>query len=150
MLQSSISWSGVLLLTCYEPVRFLGFMSRPLLARPRWNPRPRRAAPDPAAPQGPGSSPRSRGVVDAQGGPEAGAETREERADPAGARGDGIRLGQLLKLRGIVATGGEAKLLIASAGVRVNGEVDVRRGRRLRAGDRVEGEGWGLTVGEGA
>ena len=52
-------------------------------------------------------------------------------------RGEMIRLGELLKLAGVVATGGEAKLLLASGEVLVNGEPDSRRGRQLRAGDEV-------------
>jgi ribosome-associated protein len=52
-------------------------------------------------------------------------------------RGDVIRLGELLKLAGVVATGGEAKHLLASTEVLVNGEADNRRGRQLHAGDEV-------------
>jgi ribosome-associated protein len=52
-------------------------------------------------------------------------------------RGDMIRLGELLKLAGIVGTGGEAKHLLASTEVRVNGEPENRRGRQLRSGDEV-------------
>lgn len=48
-----------------------------------------------------------------------------------------IRLGQLLKASGLVATGGEAKMLLADEQVRVNGEVETRRGRQLRPGDVV-------------
>jgi ribosome-associated protein len=52
-------------------------------------------------------------------------------------RGEMIRLGELLKLAGVVGTGGEAKLLLASEEVRVNGEPESRRGRQLHAGDEV-------------
>ena len=52
-------------------------------------------------------------------------------------RGDMIRLGELLKLAGIVGTGGEAKHLLASTEVRVNGELENRRGRQLCSGDEV-------------
>ena len=52
-------------------------------------------------------------------------------------RGEVIRLGELLKLAGVVGTGGEAKLLLASEEVRVNGEPESRRGRQLRGGDEV-------------
>ena len=52
-------------------------------------------------------------------------------------RGEMIRLGELLKLAGVVGTGGEAKLLLASVEVRVNGEPETRRGRQLHAGDEV-------------
>ncbi|MFC7531031.1 RNA-binding S4 domain-containing protein [Actinoplanes sp. GCM10030250] len=52
--------------------------------------------------------------------------------------GDMIRLGQFLKLADLIETGGEAKIVIASGDVTVNGEVDMRRGRQLHAGDVVE------------
>jgi ribosome-associated protein len=48
-----------------------------------------------------------------------------------------IRLGQFLKLAGLVATGGEAKRLIQEGRVLVNGEVEARRKRQLHAGDEV-------------
>jgi ribosome-associated protein len=53
-------------------------------------------------------------------------------------RGEMIRLGQLLKLAGVTEGGGEAKELLAEGAVRVNGEIESRRGRQLRAGDLVE------------
>jgi ribosome-associated protein len=52
-------------------------------------------------------------------------------------RGDMIRLGELLKLAGVVDSGGEAKALLASTEVLVNGEPDNRRGRQLHPGDEV-------------
>ena len=52
-------------------------------------------------------------------------------------RGEMIRLGNLLKLAGIAATGGEAKALLAEQLVLVNGEPENRRGRQLHAGDEV-------------
>ncbi len=48
-----------------------------------------------------------------------------------------IKLDQFLKLADIVQSGGEAKHLIRSGGVTVNGEPEIRRGRKLRAGDVV-------------
>ena len=48
-----------------------------------------------------------------------------------------IRLGQFLKLANLVETGAEAKPLIAGGAVRVNGEVETRRGRQLVLGDVV-------------
>lgn len=48
-----------------------------------------------------------------------------------------IRLDQFLKLANLVDSGGEAKILIQDGEVQVNGEVEVRRGRKLQAGDRV-------------
>jgi ribosome-associated protein len=49
-----------------------------------------------------------------------------------------IRLGQLLKLAGLAESGGHARELITDGAVRVNGEVDVRRGRQLHRGDLVQ------------
>jgi ribosome-associated protein len=48
-----------------------------------------------------------------------------------------ITLGQFLKLAGLAATGGEAKYLVLSGKVEVNGEVEVRRGRHLAFGDSI-------------
>jgi ribosome-associated protein len=50
----------------------------------------------------------------------------------------GTTLGQALKASNLVQSGGEAKVLVQSGEVLVNGEVETRRGRRLRAGDVVE------------
>ncbi len=53
----------------------------------------------------------------------------------------GIRLGQLLKLVGLAESGGAARGLLGAGDVRVNGEVETRRGRQLAAGDVVEAAG---------
>jgi ribosome-associated protein len=60
---------------------------------------------------------------------------------------DMIRLGQFLKLADLIETGGEAKILISSGDVTVNGEVDTRRGRQLRQGDVVAVRGKSARVG---
>jgi ribosome-associated protein len=52
-------------------------------------------------------------------------------------RGDMIRLGQLLKLSGLSGSGSDARELVLSNGVTVNGETEVRRGRQLHRGDVV-------------
>ena len=52
-------------------------------------------------------------------------------------RGETIRLGQLLKLAGIVGGGGEVRRFLAEATVLVNGEPEARRGRQLHPGDTV-------------
>ncbi|HET6241445.1 MAG TPA: RNA-binding S4 domain-containing protein [Arthrobacter sp.] len=52
-------------------------------------------------------------------------------------RDEMIRLGQLLKLAGLVEDGVEAAELIKNGLVQVNGEIDDRRGRQLRDGDTV-------------
>ena len=56
-------------------------------------------------------------------------------------RDEYIKLGQALKLAGLVGSGVEAKMLIQDGMVTVNGEVDIRRGRKLYPGDVFELEG---------
>jgi len=58
-----------------------------------------------------------------------------------------IRLDQFLKLSGIAQTGGHAKLLIQEGEVMVNGEVELRRRRKLNAGDVVKVSGQQKSVG---
>ena len=48
-----------------------------------------------------------------------------------------IKLDQFLKWQGIAQTGGEAKIIIKQGMVEVNGEEEIRRGRKLVTGDRV-------------
>lgn len=52
-------------------------------------------------------------------------------------RDEMIRLGQLLKLAGVVEDGGEARAAIEAGEVTVNGTVETRRGRQLHPGDEV-------------
>jgi ribosome-associated protein len=52
-------------------------------------------------------------------------------------QGETIRLGQLLKLAGVVDSGSEVKALLAGQPVHVNGEPETRRGRQLHRGDSV-------------
>jgi ribosome-associated protein len=59
---------------------------------------------------------------------------------------DTIKLDQFLKLADVVQSGGEAKHLIQSGTVQVNGQVETRRGRKLRAGDVVVVDGEELVV----
>lgn len=59
---------------------------------------------------------------------------------------ESIRLGQFVKLANLVDTGGLGKALIADGEVKVNGEVDTRRGRQLRNGDIVEVAGVAARV----
>ena len=59
-----------------------------------------------------------------------------------------IRLDQLLKLRGVATTGGQAKTLVQTGQVKVNGAVDLRRGRKLVAGDVVEALGKKIVIDE--
>ena len=48
-----------------------------------------------------------------------------------------ITLGQFLKFADIIESGGEAKLFLSQNDVLINNELDVRRGRKLRPGDKV-------------
>lgn len=50
---------------------------------------------------------------------------------------EGIRLGQLLKLAGLVDSGGAAKELLATGEVMVNGRPETRRGAQLQPGDVI-------------
>lgn len=52
-----------------------------------------------------------------------------------------IDLQDFLKLAGLVETGGEAKFLIQTGEVRLNGEVETRRRKKIRRGDRVRLDG---------
>jgi ribosome-associated protein len=62
-------------------------------------------------------------------------------------RDQGIRLGQFLKLADLVDQGADAKPLLAGGEVRVNGEIETRRGRQLVKGDVVSLAGTDAQVG---
>ena len=49
-----------------------------------------------------------------------------------------IKLDSFLKAVNIASSGGEAKIIITEGMVRVNGETELRRGRKLYPGDSVE------------
>lgn len=55
-----------------------------------------------------------------------------------------IKLDQFLKLADCVPTGGMAKALLQEEAVKVNGELEERRGRKLYPGDTVDVEGCGV------
>lgn len=57
-----------------------------------------------------------------------------------------IKLDSLLKSVNIVASGGEAKLLIGNGEVAVNGEEELRRGRKLYPGDVVAVSGYRFII----
>lgn len=59
---------------------------------------------------------------------------------------DFIKLGQVLKLAGLVESGVDAKFAIQDGLVKVNGEVDERRGRKLYDGDIVEFKGQHIKI----
>ncbi|MBE5868353.1 MAG: RNA-binding S4 domain-containing protein [Lachnospiraceae bacterium] len=56
-------------------------------------------------------------------------------------RDDFIKLGQVLKLAGLVQTGVEAKFVIQDGLVKVNGQVELQRGKKIVNGDIVEFDG---------
>ena len=62
-------------------------------------------------------------------------------------RDETIRLGQFLKLAGLIESGADAKAVIADGLVIVNDEIERRRGRQLRSGDTVSFDGRGARVG---
>ncbi|MCI6533665.1 RNA-binding S4 domain-containing protein [Lachnospiraceae bacterium HCP28S3_F9] len=57
-----------------------------------------------------------------------------------------IKLGQALKAAGLVESGVEAKEVIVDGLVKVNGETDTRRGRKLYAGDIVTFDGEEIRI----
>jgi ribosome-associated protein len=61
--------------------------------------------------------------------------------------GDGIRLGQFLKLADAVEAGSDVKFLLADGVVTVNGRSETRRGRQLTRGDVVRVGDVALRVG---
>ena len=61
-------------------------------------------------------------------------------------RDDFIKLGQLLKLANLVSSGVEAKVVIQDGLVKVNGEVETRRGKKIYPQDVVEYQGQEVTV----
>ncbi|HIS27533.1 MAG TPA: RNA-binding S4 domain-containing protein [Candidatus Pullilachnospira intestinigallinarum] len=61
-------------------------------------------------------------------------------------RDEYIKLGQALKAANLVEDGVEAKFAIQDGLVKVNGEVDTRRGRKLYPGDLVTFEGQEIKI----
>lgn len=57
-----------------------------------------------------------------------------------------IKLGQALKAANLVSSGVDAKFVIQDGLVKVNGEVDTRRGRKIVSGDIVEYQGEKIQV----
>jgi ribosome-associated protein len=60
--------------------------------------------------------------------------------------GPTIRLGQLMKLAGLVDSGGDVRLILGAGQVAVNGMREDRRGRQLRHGDVVDVAGTKIRV----
>ena len=57
-----------------------------------------------------------------------------------------VELFKILKFEGMVASGSEAKQVIDAGEVRVNGEVETRRRRKIRAGDTIKFAGETLVI----
>jgi ribosome-associated protein len=57
-----------------------------------------------------------------------------------------IKLDQLLKFSGIAETGGHAKDIILNGEVKVNGEICIMRGKKIRSGDRILTNGKELII----
>jgi ribosome-associated protein len=69
-----------------------------------------------------------------------------ERKAPMKIETEFIKLDSFLKAESLASSGGEAKILISEGLVRVNGECETRRGRKLYPGDKVELDGNVFTV----
>ncbi len=63
-------------------------------------------------------------------------------------RDDFIKLGQAMKLAGMVGSGVDAKMLIQDGQVEVNGEVEYQRGKKLREGDVITFNGESVQIGK--
>ncbi len=61
-------------------------------------------------------------------------------------RDDFIKLGQALKAAGLVESGVDAKFVIQDGLVKVNGQIETQRGKKLVAGDLVEFDGRQIKI----
>lgn len=61
-------------------------------------------------------------------------------------RDEFIKLGQAMKLAGLVESGVEAKIEIQEGYVKVNGEVELQRGKKIYPGDVIEFDGQQVKV----
>ena len=61
-------------------------------------------------------------------------------------REDFIKLGQALKAAGLVQSGVDAKFAVQDGLVKVNGQVEIRRGKKLVVGDVIEFNGKNVKV----
>lgn len=59
---------------------------------------------------------------------------------------DYIKLGQALKATGLVESGVEAKIVIQDGQVKVNGQTETQRGKKLTAGDIVDFDGETIRI----
>ena len=63
-------------------------------------------------------------------------------------RDDFIKLGQAMKLAGMVGSGVDAKMLIQDGQVEVNGEVEYQRGKKVHEGDVITFNGESVQIGK--
>ena len=61
-------------------------------------------------------------------------------------KGEYITLQQVLKVLGVIGAGGDAKGFLSEVEVKVNGERETRRGRKLREGDVLNIPDYGETI----
>ena len=61
-------------------------------------------------------------------------------------RDDFIKLGQALKAAGLVESGVDAKFVVQDGLVKVNGQIETQRGKKLVAGDVVEYDGQTIKI----
>lgn len=59
---------------------------------------------------------------------------------------DFIKLGQLLKMAGLVDSGAHAKIMIINGDVKLNGNIEMQRGKKVYKGDIVEVEGHSFRI----
>jgi ribosome-associated protein len=57
-----------------------------------------------------------------------------------------IKLDQFLKYASLISSGAEAKIIIKEGNVKVNGEVELQRGKKLRSGDTIEYNGKSFRI----
>ncbi len=57
-----------------------------------------------------------------------------------------IKLEQLMKFTGLVGSGSDAKMLIGDGTVKVNGSIELQRGKKLRSGDMIEFAGKKIII----
>lgn len=63
-------------------------------------------------------------------------------------RDEYIKLGQALKAAGLVESGVDAKIVILDGQVKVNGQTELQRGKKLHGGDTVEYNGETIKIEE--
>jgi len=61
-------------------------------------------------------------------------------------RGEHVALCDLLKLAGVTDSGGQAKLMVANGEVTVDGQTELRKTAKIRAGQVVRCAGWEINI----